>query len=211
MTLRAISGHRDTGFTSARATRLYAQLPTLAQQVAATGLPKLYAPAVKGSLGGPIRFTARLSRRRGWTVTRARRAAARSVARGTGRGLAVAWTWNSAGRRGGLVHLDDGGRCADAAGDGDALERRRSPPPADSAAPDPVGLHVDPAVISPDGDGVADSLTISYALAGRSAVTAVVTDSNGSVVATLFTQQLQGARMQSFPYAAPGSRTASTR
>jgi hypothetical protein len=60
-------------------------------------------------------------------------------------------------------------------------------------------------VISPDGDGVADTLAISYTLAGRAAVTATVTDvTSGAVVTTLFTQQLQGARRQSFSYSAPG-------
>jgi hypothetical protein len=66
------------------------------------------------------------------------------------------------------------------------------------------GLHVDPPVISPDGDGVADVLTISYKLAARAAVTATVADAASAVVATLFSAQLQGARTQSFTYAAPG-------
>jgi flagellar hook assembly protein FlgD len=58
-------------------------------------------------------------------------------------------------------------------------------------------------VISPDGDGIDDSLTVSYKLATRAAVTATVTDTAGTVVASLFTDQLQGARTHSFPYAAP--------
>jgi hypothetical protein len=66
-------------------------------------------------------------------------------------------------------------------------------------------LAVDPPVISPDGDGIADSLTISYKLAARAAVTATVTDAaTGTVVATLFADQLEGARTQSFPYTAEG-------
>ena len=46
--LRAISGHRDTGSTSCPGTRLYSQLPSIAADVAATGLPKLYAPRGQG-------------------------------------------------------------------------------------------------------------------------------------------------------------------
>src|SRR5581483_7660784 len=49
--LRAISGHRDTGFTSCPGARLYARLPSLAAQTATIGLPKLYSPIVKGSRG----------------------------------------------------------------------------------------------------------------------------------------------------------------
>jgi hypothetical protein len=61
VSLRAVSGHRDTGYTSCPGDTLYAQLGEVAAQVAQLGVPKLYAPAVSGALGGPIRFTARLS------------------------------------------------------------------------------------------------------------------------------------------------------
>ena len=67
VTLNAISGHRDVYPTSCPGASLYAQLPSLRTEVSQTGLPKLYSPAVVGTLGGPVRFTARLSsvRRRG--------------------------------------------------------------------------------------------------------------------------------------------------
>ena len=61
VTLRAISGHRDTGPSECPGTRAYALLPALARRVAATGLPKLYAPTAAGSPGTPVRFQARLS------------------------------------------------------------------------------------------------------------------------------------------------------
>ena len=66
------------------------------------------------------------------------------------------------------------------------------------------GLTLDPSVISPNGDGIADFTVISYSLGVRAAVTALVTNASGAVVATLFTSQLQGARRQSFPYRAEG-------
>src|ERR671934_1630119 len=59
--LRAISGHRDTGFTDCPGNALYARLGAIAQTVAATGLPKLYAPSVQGAPGGVVTFRARLS------------------------------------------------------------------------------------------------------------------------------------------------------
>jgi len=200
VTLRAISGHRDTGFTSCPGTRLYARLPSLAREVAAIGLPKLYAPVVRGSLGGSVQFSARLSRAGGWTVT-VRDKAGAVVARGTGRGINVAWIWNSAGRSNGVYTwtMEGGPETRPAQG---TIGRAPSPPPPPAAILS--GLSVDPPVISPDGDGIADQLTISYTLAARAAVTATVTDLNGAVVATLFSNQLQGARTQSFPYAAPG-------
>ena len=69
VTLRAISGHRDTGPTSCPGAALYSRLPDIARQVAATGLPKLYAPQALGGLGGQIRITATLSAPAAWAVT----------------------------------------------------------------------------------------------------------------------------------------------
>ena len=55
-------------------------------------------------------------------------------------------------------------------------------------------------VLSPDGDGIADVAAISYTLTGKAAVTGTVRDAAGAVVATLFSEQRQGARRQSFPF-----------
>jgi hypothetical protein len=201
--LRAISGHRDTGFTSCPGTRLYARLPDLAHQVASIGLPKLYAPTVSGTLGGPVKFIARLSSAGPWVVT-VRDAAGRPVARGAGTSLAVSWTWNAAGVAPGsyIWTIEAGARTRPATG---TIGRAPAPVP-NPPVPAPIlsGLTLDPAVLSPDGDGIADTATISYTLGGRAAVTATVQDSSGAVVATLFSGQLQGARRQSFPYAAGG-------
>src|SRR5207247_5645088 len=69
VSLRAVSGHRDTYPTDCPGTALYKLLPAIGQQIAQTGGPKLYAPAAVGTLGGPIRFTGRLSASLPWTVT----------------------------------------------------------------------------------------------------------------------------------------------
>ena len=69
VTLRAISGHRDTGPSECPAPAPTRCCPAIAKRVALTGLPKLYAPTVAGALGGPIRFQARLSSSLPWTVT----------------------------------------------------------------------------------------------------------------------------------------------
>jgi hypothetical protein len=199
--LRTISGHRDTGFTSCPGTRLYAKLPDLAHQVASIGLPKLYAPAVSGGLGGPITFTARLSVARSWVVT-VRNASGRPVARGAGASKAVSWTWNAVGVAPGAYTwtIEAGPDTRPAQG---TIGRAPAPPP-QPPAQILSGLTLDPTVLSPDGDGIADTMTVSYTLAGRATVTATVTDSTGTAVATLFSGQLQGARRQSFTYAADG-------
>ena len=69
--------------------------------VAQTGLPKLYAPVTTGTLGGPVRFTARLSAAAAWTVT-VTDATKLVVASGSGTGTTVDWSWNSAGAAPGL-------------------------------------------------------------------------------------------------------------
>ena len=199
--LRAISGHRDTGFTTCPGTRLYAKLPDIAHQVAATGLPKLYAPTVTGGLGGPVKFTARLSAPGTWTVT-VENAAGAVVGRGHGTGTAVAWTWNSAGSStGGYTWTIEAGPATRPATGTIGKAPAPPPPPPPPGVPVLAGLTLVPPVISPDGDGIDDALTVTYALSERASVTVTVKDSTGTVVAALFTAQMQGAKQQSFPYA----------
>jgi hypothetical protein len=200
--LRAISGHRDTGPTSCPGAALYSKLPDLARAVAATGLPKLYAPQVVGGLGGPIRFTARLSAPAAWTVT-VRGASGAVAARGRGTGTAVAWTWNAARIANGSYTwtIEAGAQTRPASG---TIGKAPPPVPPPPTAALVTGLTVTPPVASPDGDGIDDALAISYALGARATVTATVVDAAGTVMATPFAAQLQGARRQSFTYPADG-------
>ena len=94
VTLRAISGHRDTGPSECPGTGTYVLLPALAKRVSLTGLPKLYTPTVAGALGGSIRFQARLSSSLPWTVT-ITDAFGHAVAAGKGTGKTVDWIWGS--------------------------------------------------------------------------------------------------------------------
>jgi hypothetical protein len=92
--LRAISGHRDTGYTDCPGNALYAQLPQIANAVAALGGPKIYAPAVARRGESQIRFTARLSGVQPWAVSVVDSVGVQ-VAEGTGTGTAVDWTWDA--------------------------------------------------------------------------------------------------------------------
>src|SRR5918995_3328655 len=92
--LAAVSAHRDTGPTACPGKAFYAQLPAMTRKVAALGLPKLYDPLVTGRAGGLLRFTARLSSARPWTV-RVTDAFGAQVASGTGEGGNVDWTWDA--------------------------------------------------------------------------------------------------------------------
>jgi flagellar hook assembly protein FlgD len=172
--LRAVSGHRDTGFTSCPGSKLYAQLPSLGRSVAGTGLPKLYAPRVRGAVGGPVRFTARLSSSARWTVT-VSDGAGSVVAQGSGEGDAVDWTWEAS------AAAHDRYTYVIAAGP----DTR----PAGGIVPGPPPLEVlrvqaTPAVITPNGDGDSDRTRISFSLTVPSTVRVTVLAS-GAVVKTL--------------------------
>jgi N-acetylmuramoyl-L-alanine amidase len=94
--LRAVSGHRDTGSTTCPGDQLYAQLDRIALVAEQTGLPKLYAPLVRGKIGGQVVFSGRLSSALPWTIS-VDGPDGRVVARSSGVGPAIVWTWNSRG------------------------------------------------------------------------------------------------------------------
>ena len=96
VTLRAISGHRDTGPTECPGNEHLRAAPALAKRVAATGLPKLYSVAAArrarrpDPLPGPALLGAAVD------GDRDRPRPGKVVARGSGRSTLVDWTWSSA-------------------------------------------------------------------------------------------------------------------
>jgi hypothetical protein len=201
--LRAISGHRDAGYTSCPGTVLYNVLPSIADEVGRTGLPKLYDPVVRGGIGGPISFSARLSASAAWRVS-VRDASGIVVATGAGVGQAVAWAWDATlVPRGAYRWTIEAGAATRPAtgriGTG-TLGSPVAPPPVEAV----TSLAVEPSLISPNGDGFADAATVSYVVKTRSAVTAIVRNVEAVVVSTLFTDQQQSAKRQSFLWSADG-------
>jgi hypothetical protein len=172
--LRAVSGHRDTGFTTCPGAVLYAQLGALARQAATTGLPKLYAPAVQGQLGGLIRFQGRLSTTLPWTVS-VTDAGGAVVASGTGTSSVIDWTWDaSVAPQGSYTWTISAGNVRPATG-----------VIGSAAAPLAIkSLTATPRTID-------DSTQISYTLTAAATVTATLRDAGGVDVATLFTQRHQ--------------------
>ncbi len=174
VTLRAISGHRDTGPSECPGSAAYALLPSIARRVAATGLPKLYAPTVIGSIGGPVRFQARLSSSLPWTVVVAD-ASGKTVASGTGRGTLVDWTWQSkAAPAGTYAWTISAPGILVATG---TLGGGAPPPPAPKLSLTNVAVR--PGV----ADGTSAATTISFTLGGPAHVTGVAVDATGVTVA----------------------------
>ncbi len=179
--LRTISGHRDTGFTACPGDSLYARLGSLTEVAATTGLPKLYEPAVRGKIGKTVSFAARLSAPLPWTVTVAGPDGTR-VARKTGTGDRIAWSWNSAGLPGGRYEwtMEGGPAVRPARGAIAGVAPKPAPRP-----PLLAGLTASPDVVSPDGDGYADETTVRYTLSERSLVTVTIQDDANLPVAAL--------------------------
>ena len=190
--LRAISGHRDTGFTSCPGGLLYARIPRIARAAAAAGLPKLYTPAARGSLGRTVRFTARLTGTQPWTVAVYDPAGA-PLALGSGIGPTVDWTWDARGAASGRYsYLFSAGTSVRPAF---GIFGGRAPPLR------LTGLSATPPVITPNGDGVDDSTAIGYALTAPATVTATLTDAARATLATLFAEWRPAGR-HSFTFTA---------
>ena len=160
--LRAVSGHRDTGFTTCPGDAFYGRLNELAVQAAQTGLPKIFEPRAE-SVEGLIRVRARLSSAAAWTVA-ITDTAGLEVARGTGTGTAVDWTWDPA-----------------AAASGSYRWTVRSGTARPATGPLRVtggttslaiqSLTALPAAITPNGDGQGDTAAVSYRLTAAANVT----------------------------------------
>ncbi len=180
VTFRAISGHRDTGPTECPGNGAYDLLPELSRRVSLTGLPKLYSPSVTGTLGGSVRFQARLSSVFRWTVAVTGPGGA-PVAKGEGHGVNVDWSWDSAraGKGPFTWSIDAGPTVLPASGTLAAVRIKpkpaAAPMPVPAAGPVLSGMVAHPAVVSPNPDGTAGFVTADFTLAVSAAVTVQAT------------------------------------
>jgi flagellar hook assembly protein FlgD len=174
--LRAISGHRDTGYTSCPGTALYGRLGAIASTVATIGLPKLYDPEVGGAVGGPVRFTARLSAARAWVV-QVRDGGGSVVAQGNGNGAAVDWTWDAS--------------AVPVASYTYTISAGASVRPATGRVPGPLplavtGLKATPAAVTPNGDWSGEQTAISFRVSRQATLSVRVVEAlSGTLVRTL--------------------------
>jgi len=193
LTLRTVSGHRDTGYTTCPGSQLYGELPALARSVSQTGLPKLYSPLATGAPGELVRFTATLSASLPWSVI-VSEPDGNVVATGQGSGTDVDWTWDArtvpAGRY--LYAIDAGPSVRPAVGTVAGTSTQAA-----------LTALARPALITPNGDGRSDSTVVRYRLREPSLVTATVVDSAGMPVTTLFVEQ-HNAGPYEFPWDAFG-------
>jgi hypothetical protein len=183
--MRAVSGHRDTGFTSCPGAGLYGQLGTLAGRARAIGLPKLFTPEVEGSLGGFVSFSARLSSALPWTVTVAD-SAGRQVAMGAGFGTSVQWTWDS--------RLVPRGAYTYQIAAGLNVRPVEGTIGASAGAVSISTLRADPSGFTPNGDGITDETRISYRLGAPATVTVDLQAADGTPIALLFSRAMPAGK-----------------
>ncbi len=174
--LNGVSGHRDTGFTACPGDVLYGRLDAIAAAARSTGGLKIFEPKATVS-GSAIRVRARLSQAQTWAVA-VSSATGAEVARSTGAGTAVDWTWESAGTPAGSYRWTISAAAARPA-TGTLRAGGGTPPLAIEA------LVAEPEAISPNGDGQADATALTYRLSAPANVTIEVTDAIGGVVATV--------------------------
>jgi N-acetylmuramoyl-L-alanine amidase len=188
--LRAVSGHRDTGFTSCPGAGLYGQLGAIATAASNIGLPKLYSPVVEGALGGLVSFTARLSSSLPWTVT-VYDAGQNPVAVGSGTGTVVRWTWDA--------RLVLPGTYTYSIAAGPKVRPATGTFTSRAGQLTLEAVQALPAAFTPNGDGLTDVARISYSLGAPASVTIDLQREDGSPLANLFTgSQLAGPQVFSW-------------
>jgi N-acetylmuramoyl-L-alanine amidase len=172
--LRAVSGHRDTGFTECPGDALYERLNSIAAAAQSLGLPKLFEPRVTGAVGGKVRFRARLSAFLPWQATVTDTLGA-TVAAGSGTGTTLDWTWDATSAVPGSYRWRIGGAGMTPA-TGTLGASVASPALAIT------GFAADPETVSPNGDGQADGTTLTYELTAPATVSIGVHDLVGAPV-----------------------------
>jgi hypothetical protein len=189
--LNGVSGHRDTGFTECPGDLLYARLGAIAAAARSIGGPKIFEPRIDVR-GTSVRVRAQLSREQAWTVVMTDTAGV-EAARGSGTGTAVDWTWESGGvAPGQYTWTVASGSARPASGVARA-----------GGGSQPLAIELlvaEPEAISPNGDGQADTTTLTYRTTAPSNVSVEITDEVGGVVATVLDRVWTPAGEHSIDY-----------
>jgi hypothetical protein len=188
----AISGHRDAGLTDCPGSRLYALLPAIRRAVGTIGGLKIYSPVLSpptiqmsGGAPKPVTFTARVSKVAHWRVVVSTTAGV-EIASVRGTGTDVRATWNGRVATGGPLPPVSSLRWSIQATRAAAAALPAAGPFA-VGAPLPVVASVTarPTVLTPDGDGHADTGAVAFSLSAPASVTVQVETSAGAPVVVL--------------------------
>ncbi len=171
--LRTISGHRDLDATSCPGDLVAADLDAFARSVADAPAPRIVAPKAERLPTGTVRVIARLLAATAWKATLLDSAGA-PLATASGSGSAIDWSVPAPAAASWQIE-------ASAAGGEQARPASGSLAGASAAAA--AGVLASPALISPDGDGVADTTRFTATLAEAATISLTVEDASGVVQA----------------------------
>ena len=179
--LRAVSGHRDTGLTTCPGDLLYAQARHDRGEDAGDRAAEALRAEGDRRPRRAVRFQARVSSALAWKVT-VTDALGQQLAAGAGKGPTVDYTWDASlvTAAGASWRIEVAGATPVSGTFGKAVVVVAGPLAI-------TGLAADPATISPNGDGQADSATITYSTNAPATVTATLLDAAGVQLGTLGT------------------------
>ena len=192
VTVPVIVGHRQVNYTACPGAVLFGMLPAIRKTVAGLGDPKIFTPTASPAAFSPngdgacesSTLKAVLSGPDDWTIT-VSDALGAAVAHLSGTGPAVSVAWDGrddAGRR-----LPDGSYLASFA----ATSARGTARPAavalriDTVRPVISNLTASAAVISPNGDHLADTVRLAFGVSEKSTLGFTVLDAKGATVRTV--------------------------
>jgi flagellar hook assembly protein FlgD len=191
----AIVGHRDLNFTACPGDYLYAQLPAVRAVVADRGLPKIYGYLASDPIispngdgqGDTTTVTYAISEAADWTVT-VTAADGTPVRTYAGSGQFVSQTWDGLNTAGapvpdGTYTITGTATCsATSATPGATATPGVTTVVVDTQVPTFTGFLLRSKVINPEGTGVGDRVSLSYALSEPGSVQVVVKDATGAQV-----------------------------
>jgi hypothetical protein len=182
VTLRAVSGHRDTGLTECPGIAFYARLDAIATAAHQIGGPKIFGPRVELLTTGQVRFRAELSSFMPWAVSVAD-GDGNVVGGGSGAGSSVEWTWDAAAPLATYRWEISAASARPATGSLKAGTGGSTAPLAIEA------LAATPASVSPNGDGQADTTTVGFTLTAPASVSVDVFDAPQNDVLPVLSEQ----------------------
>jgi flagellar hook assembly protein FlgD len=199
-TKRAVSGHRDFMSTSCPGSSAYSLINTLRTDAWTMDGPKFASPSASLDLGAgyavdDATFTATGNRTLTYSLKLIRRSDQQLLRTITQTGTNANITWDGTTPGFGMVPAWNIDWLLEASSAGvSATPFRRqlfvAPPPPDLRLRGRSDLF-----LSPNGDGLGDTSTFRYSIAGRAYLTAQIVDANnhGAVVRTLFSDRLSNA------------------
>ncbi len=205
VTLPVIAGHRQANYTSCPGDAFYRLLPTIRSAVAAMGLPKIYNFSVSGNTVSPngdgrgdtvaVHFT--ISASASWSVSiRATDGTLVRAFDGTGTTAAVVWD----GRDGNGTVVSDGAYSLSAGATSARGVARRGTAVivVDNVPPTITAYSVRPTLFSPNGDGIADTVSVILATPEVYAARISIVRPDGTLVRRLLNWAYVGAGKHSF-------------